>query len=222
MRVLSATGLLVIATCTVARAAGVGCADGPWRPPYEEAAKHTIARRLLNGYPDLTMRPLNIATRYEWAASLGRLALYYDLPCTQPEYLPVDVPWDHWCAGSARLLTGVGLYIGPRGGPLMGDRPLLRAEFARTAWALMQALQGVIPPPVGVNDLFDHKGQVTGALSEAGVLQPYSDGQYHLERPMPRWQVCVGVYRLVLWNQARGGPPLYGPQLYGKERTVRP
>ena len=136
--------LLMFAAITTAAAEDWPAAD--WQPAYQQALSHGVARRLIVGYPDLSFRPTQVATRYEGAAIVSRLAWYYDLELPDADLLPPDVPWDHWCADACRVLVASRLAPAPYGVRFAGDKALTRGEFALMEWNLVQGLRGVIPP----------------------------------------------------------------------------
>ena len=113
-----------------------------WRPVYQRALEHALARRMLVGYPDFTVQPEQITTRYEWAAVVSRLVYYFDIPLPSYEYLPPDVPWDHWCSDACRVWTASRLYPSAPTMNFRGDRALSRGEFAYTMLNLMDTLTG--------------------------------------------------------------------------------
>lgn len=213
MRIIATLALLTFVVPLWAAEPFTEWPESQWKPMYDRALRHVTARRLLVGYPDCTIQPRRIATRYEWAAVLSRLVWYFDLELPEAEYLPPDVPWNHWCADACRILTASRLYPSPRGVKFCGDKRLTRGDFALTGWNLVQALRGVIPPK-RLSDVGDPYRQAAQKLIEANILIKYADGKLHLERPVPRWQVCVAVHRLLVLNEKEGGPRLWGPVMY--------
>lgn len=190
--------LVLLVLCGALFAADTG--DEWWKPEYRAAAEDLTVSRLLIGYPDLTVKPYQIASRYEWAGVLSRLVWYYDIDLLGWEKLPEDVPWDHWAADACRVVSASRLYPAPPGTLFKGDDPITRGEFALMAWNLAGALQGIMPPRV-IEDIDDPLRVAAADLSTKGILVGYPDGQVHLEREMPRWQVCLAVRRLVAWEK---------------------
>jgi hypothetical protein len=173
--------------------------EGTWRPWYDAAVLNQMVHRLLVGYPDLTVRPEQTATRYEWAGVVSRLVWYFDLSLPEPEYRPPDVPWNHWAADACEVLMGTGIYRGPPGLNYCGDRPLTRAQFAFMLANLCNRVQTGSQTALNLSDQGDLYNQAAAALSKEGILVGYPDGQMHLERNVPRWQISVTIHRLLIW-----------------------
>ena len=215
--------VLMLAACAVP-----GVADEPgeewpervWRPLYDGAVHDAVTRRLLMGYPDWTMQPTREATRYEWAAVLSRMVWYYDLDLPYREILPRDVPWDHWSADALRVLGASGVHPMTPDMAFGGNRPLTRADFAVTCRGMMLALQGQ-DPLRWLRDVPPAHAHAAGVLVEEGLLTPYGDGELHLDRSVPRWQIAVTVSRLVAWNRQQGGPEARGPIIRAAMRRGR-
>ena len=199
--------VLSICLCTI-------CWSAPdWQADYQQALAHGVARRLLVGYPDMTFRPTQAATRYEGAAVFSRLVWYYDLELPEPALLAPDVPWDHWCADACRVMHASRLAPEPKGVRYAGDELLTRGEFALVEWNLVQVL-GKDRPLKHLSDVDDPYGQAAKALVEMGLLTTYPDGGLYLAKPMPRWQICIAVHKLLVWVGRDGGPLLWGPVMY--------
>ena len=200
---LCALTLMLAATCNAATP------DWPaadWQADYQHALAHGVARRLLVGYPDMTFRPNQIATRYEGAAVISRLLWYYLVELPKADLLPPDVPWDHWCADACRVLVAAEVAPAPYGVRFAGERALTRGEFALMEWNLVQALRGAIPPK-RLSDIASPYEEAAQALQAEGLMQPYPDGGLYPEARMPRWQVCVAVEQLLTWQAKRTAPP---------------
>jgi len=213
MRVWVTIVLVIFATGLCAAGEVQQWPDSVWQPKYERALNHMTAHRLLVGYPDFSFRPLKVADRYEAAAVLSRMVWFLDLHLPEREWLPPDVPWNHWAADACFILTASRLYPSPKGVRFGGDRPLMRGEFALMAWNLVQVLQGQTPSK-RLSDVGNPYANAAGKLSELGLLETYPDGGLHPEEPMRRWEICDVVYRLLMWNEEHGGPTLGGPVLY--------
>ena len=122
-----------------------------WYPPYERAVKNLTESQILTGYPDLKMRPAQFATRYEMAAIFSRLVRHFDVPVEEHEWLPEDVPWNHWAADACGIMAGSGVYPLERNANFHGDIPLERGVFAIACWRLVRRIGGEPAPRKGRN-----------------------------------------------------------------------
>ncbi len=181
-----------------------------WRPLYQRAMEHNLARRMLVGYPDFTVQAERVTTRYEWAAVVSRLVHYFEVPLPGYEYLPPDVPWDHWCTDACQVWVASRLYPTAPTMNFRGERALSRGEFAFTMLNLMRLMEGETPPATLLESR-DIREQAGELLRQRGILVGYPDGLMHLDHAMPRWQVAVAVYRLLLWSQEQTGAQPWGP-----------
>lgn len=178
--------------------------ESAWRPLYERSIQHAAARRALAGDPDCAMQPGRVATRYDAAVVLSRLVWHFDLEQPDPGYLPPDVPWNHWCAEPLRVLTSARLYPVPRGTGFCGAAPLTRGDWALMMHMLMRAIEGRAPP-ARLGDVPASAARAAETLIARHMLVKFSDLKLHLERPVYRWQICVTVHRLMVWNETEVG-----------------
>ncbi len=229
MRVWATLVLLSLAVAVFAADPIVPAAEWPetsWVPQYQTATNSMTAYGLLVGYPDLTIKPKQLATRYEVAGVLSRLVWFFNVPLPEREYLPPDVPWNHWAADACMVLTGSRLNPLPYGENFHGDRAITRAEFSYFVWNLCQGLQGKLAQ-ANVKGVEDPYVQAAEKLRDLGILEGYPDGELHPEARMPRWQVCLAAHRLMLWNEELNGPRVWSPVKYmpdyvGRRNEFRP
>lgn len=208
-------GLLMVAVIALAfpAAAAEPFPEWPqsaWQPLYERAIQHGVARRILAGDPDCAAQPGRVATRYDAAAVLSRLVWHFGLDQPDPGYQPPDVPWNHRCAEPLRVLTSARLYPAPRGTLFYGNRPLTRGDWALMVDMLMRAIEGDEPPP-RLGDVPASAARAAMTLIERHMLVKFSDLGLHLDRPVYRWQMCVTVHRLLVWNDEHVGRPATEP-----------
>lgn len=175
-----------------------------WEPLYDRAIRHGPARRVLAGDPDCAAQPDRVATRCDAAAVLSRLVWHFNLDEPDPGYLPADVPWNHPCAEALRVITAARLYPLPRGAGYCGSAPLTRGDWALMMDMLMRAMEGEEPPP-RLSDVPAAAARAVETLIARHMLVKFSDLKLHLDRPVYRWQVCVTVHRLMVWNEAEVG-----------------
>ena len=133
----------------------------PFDTRYSEAIRELADRGVIQGYPDGYAYPIEMMTRYEFAAAWVRLLEILGWPIEQgrlPPDLVTDVPSGHWARAAVVTLASSGLLsASPFGdvrpmhwaapavqavGPdahrpdlaFRGDEPLLRRDYAEMAY----------------------------------------------------------------------------------------
>lgn len=162
--------------------------------PYLHDLERVYSLGIIVGYEDGTFRPDAPVERAELWVAFNRLI---DVCRMQGLELPSDYePFlatygrgmrDHWGMEAWERMTKTDLVDRRPSAMLMDlDAPIKRLEFAQMAVRLMRGY-GVIP-----NDLTPAELAIGDDIM---VRQP--DGFFHMQEPMPRWELAVALSRLL-------------------------
>lgn len=149
---------------------------------------------IIEGYRDATFRPDQIVERAELWVAFNRFLDVCRIRGLElhKDYKPYEATYgrglrDHWGMEAWERLTKT--YIADnRPVPIMMnfDAPVKRIEFAELAVGVMRGY-GVIP--------YDLTPAEIAIGDDIMVRQP--DGQFHFQSAMPRWELAVGLSRLL-------------------------
>lgn len=162
--------------------------------PYMHELERVYTVGIIHGFEDDTFRPDDITRRGELFVALNRLI---DVARTRGLELPNDYApdlatygrgvRDHWAMEAWERLVLTTL-ADRRPVPLVLDfeAEIKRIEFAEYAVAIMRAY-GAAPA---------HLTPAEIALDE-GIMVVQDDGAVHFQGAMPRWELAVGLSRLL-------------------------
>lgn len=166
----------------------------PPMAPYMHDLEKVYDFGIIHGFRDGTFRPDQPVARAELWVAFNRFA---DVCRVRGLQLPNDLPpWeytygrgvlDHWGMRAWERLLEAYLVDRRPVAPVMDfDAPIKRIEFAELAVAMMRAY-GVIPADLQPAEL---------AIGE-DIMVRQPDGKFHFHSTMPRWELAVGMSRLI-------------------------
>lgn len=158
--------------------------------------KYLSAKKLIQGYPDGTFRPVSPLTRAEMAALLVKAK---DLKISNTLASPFkDVTSAHWACGAIEAAARAGLIKGYPGGAFRPEETVTRAQVSVMLLSLTKEPLPQIALPGQVKDIdTGHWAwrHVATAL-DAGIMSMIDRNSFRPDNPATRAQVARGLGRL--------------------------
>ncbi|NMA07600.1 MAG: hypothetical protein GX929_00620 [Clostridiales bacterium] len=175
--------------------------------PYTELPKATIDYKdaYIKGFEDETFRGTAPLTRIQLVTIFSRI-----LKRTDADMVPVnykDMKDDkHWGKTYLARLESMHLFEGYPDGEFKPDRPMTRAEFAKTIVTFWD-IRGYKADRSGTkfSDMGQHWArEYANAMYNTGLMSGYADGKFYPDRPITRSEVVIIINKLL--NRAPAFP----------------